>query len=750
MNAIASSTKSVLALIDDWAAFGLLTNPCQIDILSKLDCIHKLNESAPSKRGTTRAHLALKLNIGESTISRWLSHYQKGNQYAGPGVLALVDYRKFPKESGLPTQFISYVKGIYDNQDRTDDAAEVQRDLLDRLALWRQTGDPKWEIKGYQYPPKNQPRQNHPHGWSPRNILRIKPKARTRALTKLGEKEAANFLPNVLTTRVGSAFLSRILFDDQDHDHLVSGGSLSISGVTDSVRPVEFAALDFFTACHLDQHLRLEYPQTNAAGKKTKKTLTGEEFQWFGIHILQTKGFRTDALGTELIGEHKTAAFWQAKGRTALGGQHSFADCITAATSGHVRIAKSGLYNTPALAGAFFCPQSTGNYKFKTWIESAFRLVRTYMQGVIGQTGSHARLNGNAKNYGIQKRESQLLRFVEKQNICEQQACLVGAIIEDAPDFIQTKLQSSLLSFPEFYQVIQGVYRAINLRTNHNLEGWHEAGFVQQLWRPNLDTDNWFSESELNDLDPIERSMMVKRINTDPLAYTREHKLSPQHAADHCSQADQKVITKLHDSIVPTLLPADMAHEVKVGSNHTFSLVNSLWPDTRDTYIANITTETGLQAALQPGHQLLVFASPFGDGKAFLVDRNTQKYLGTIHSTVRAAAYDHKAKLDQLAARNSLRTTLDAPVNARNRDIAAEEQARELRNTRLMTGEETDPHARRTTGAKKAQVTGRANRVNSHAASLDQTHDLTESLAPALIPTTDEVDGEEEIEVPFL
>ena len=729
MNAIATATKSTLDLIDDWGVFEGLQKPCQKDILFKLDCIHRLINTPHKQRGQAKARLAIKHNIGESTISRWLTHFNKGTKDSPAGFQALIDYRSFPKESGLPARFISYVATLYHAQDREDDTTEVCRTLLDHLQLWRETGDPKWEIAGYPHPPKNLPRHNHPRGWSERNILRCRPTKRTRAKTKTGEKDAANHLPFVLTTRVGSAYLSRILFDDQDHDHLVSGGELALSGVTEAVRPVEFAALDFYTACHLHQHLRLEY-KDQESGKK--KTLTGAEFQWFGIHILQNDGYRTDALGTELIGEHKTAAFWKAKGRTSLGGHHSFSDAITAATNGQVRIDTSGLFNDPALAGMFMRPQSTGNFKYKTWIESSFRLVRTYMQGVIGQTGSHARLNGNDKNYGIQKRESQLLKFVQKQNLCDQQACLLGAIIDEAPDFIKTKLQSSLLSFTEFSQVIQGVYRAINLRTHHKLEGWAECGFTQQLWRPSLESDNWFTETELNNIaDPHERKLIIHRINSDRRAYTRTAKLSPLHAKEFSAQADRQHIAKLSDSIVPMLLPVDMAREVTVGSNHTFSLPSHLWPDTRDSYVASIKTRHG-NHDLNPGHQLLVFASPFGDGKAHLVDRHTEEYLGTIHSTVRAAAYDHQAKIEQLAARNRLKTALDAPVNVQHRDIAAEEQARELRNTRAMKGEETDPAARRSQTARDAAAKRQEN--TQRQTTDDAFSDLAETDRETVLP----------------
>tara|TARA_R110000772_G_scaffold118918_3_gene224816 strand:+ start:1724 stop:3985 length:2262 start_codon:yes stop_codon:yes gene_type:complete len=753
MSAIAQSTKTTLDLIKDWDAFSSgFSQPCQVDILGKLDIVRQLLSAPRGTKSQLAERLAKRNGISKATVYRYLSHYLKGDPANDKpaGERALTNHARFPRESsGLHPRTISWIEGLFDQAQRDDDGREVHRQILDTLALWRKTSDPKWKVPGYQTPPPNLSRCDHPRGLSARNIQRLKPAERARKLAKQGALAASHTLPPVLTTRVGSAYLARVLFDDQDHDNLITAGDLALAGVKESCRPVSFNSLDFFTAVHLDQHLRAEYPLLDPVTKKTtKKTLTGAEFQWFGIRHLQQFGYRTDALGTELIGEHKTASFWQAKGRTTLGGDHSFLDAIQSITGGHVRLNTSGLTNTPALAGMFYCPQSTGNFKFKTWIESAFRLVRTYMQSVIGQTGSHARLNGPAENYGIQKRERQLISFVQKQNLCDQQACLVGAIIEDAPEYIQKKLQSSLLTLQEFSEVIQGVYRAINQRTDHKLEGWDRCGFTQTIWRTSPDSDQWFAQSELEALrlaDPIEHRLILSRINSDPRAFTRSVSLSPHQAQAHCSEADRASIASLPDQYVGMLLPLDMAQEVTVSSTHCFSLPNPLWRDTKDLYVASIKKRHG-NYNLQAGHQLLVFADPFGDGKAHLYDRESTTYLGTIYQTVAAANYDHQAKIEQLGVRNELRANLDAPQHARARQIAAERTALELRNTRIMKGEESDPQQRRKDSASRGQITRRKNQVEAHAGELD-TVDLAD-LAEVHIPEPETAD--EDFQNPFI
>ncbi|MGE9266815.1 MAG: helix-turn-helix domain-containing protein, partial [Verrucomicrobiales bacterium] len=482
---IATTSRSVLDMIDDLGTFAELPGKAQADITAKLEAVRDLITAQRGQKQTALARHTRKLGVKQSAIYRYAKHYKE------KGAMGLLDERLFPRDAGLPELFKSYVKGLYDTHQREDDGLEVQRLLMDQLHLWRATGDPKYAIPGYQSPPADHPEHDHPAGWSPRNIHRLKPTKYQRKAIKIGAKEAAADLPPVLTTRHGSAYLSRILFDDQDYDNLIADGHLALSGITTASRPVSFNALDFYTATHLDNHLRIEYKDP-ATGKK--KTLTSQEFQWFGLHILQTEGYRTDDLGTEFIGEHKTAAFWKNKQMTAFGGEHSFADAISRVTNGHVRCNVSGLFNGPLFADLYFRPQSTGNFKFKTWIESAFRLLRTYMQALPGPTGSIQRFNGPAELHGIQQREKQLLT----------------AIAEHLDPHHASLIKHELLSVQQFAELIHAVYRALNHRTEHQLEAWHQCGFTRDLWRPSVESQHWFTNDELATIsDPDERRLMI-------------------------------------------------------------------------------------------------------------------------------------------------------------------------------------------------------------------------------------------------
>lgn len=718
-HAIATSSRSVLHMIDDLDAFAGLSEAAQTDVLAKLDTVRQVADAAHGSKSAIVQALARQLRVSPTAVNRYVSIFHKH------GWQGLIDRRRFSTDSGLSQAFRSYVAGLYDAHQRDDDGAEVQRVLLDRRDLWRATGDPQYRIPGYNTPPANDPARNYPPGWSKRNILRLKPTKYQRTAAKRGAKDAADHLPPILTTRIGSAYLSRILFDDQDHDNLIADGVLALSGVTSASRPVSFNALDFFTGCHIGHHLRLAYKTNDPTTKKdTTKTLTSKEFNWFVITMLQTVGFRTDSIGTELIGEHRTAALWQNKALSTIGGFSSFSDAIHRVTDGHVTTDVSGLFNGPIFADLYFRPQSTGNFKYKTWIEAAFRLVRTYAQALPGPTGSHQRLNGPAELHGIELREKRLLR----------------AMANDLDPHAAAMIQHELLSFQQFGQLIDAIYAAINAATDHDLEGWSQLGFTRQVWRPNPDTDHWFDQADLSAItDPTERQLLVRRLSANPEHLTRSFKLSRAQARELCIEHDSRHIARLPDKLVGLLLPTEWAVTKRVKTNHTFTLPNPLWEDTEDTYVCQFESRTG-RHTLDAGMQLLVFANPFGDGRAHIYTTN-REYIGTLHREVRAEPFNYQRKLEQLQVRSSMKSAMDAPLHARMADIAQHRQQRERTNDRILAGEETDPAARRSQAGRKAAATRRQDRLATPV-DPDQVADLADFVAP--LPGTEPTDHQDD------
>lgn len=667
MHTLATTDLEILRLIPDsqYRDFVSLSEKIQSSIIIRLRWIHSILHAPHGHKSPIVAAAAAELGVEPCSIHRYLRAFKRR------GWRGLIDTRKTTTASkGLHPKFKSYVAGLFDAHQRdNDDGAEVWRTIKDRWNQWRRTGDPQFAIPGYDHPPAPTP-TGLPHGWSYDNILRLRNSKSERAATKHGAKEATKFLPPVLTTRVGSAVLSRVLFDDQDLDNMLADGVLAIAGLTDAMRPVSFNSLDFYTAAHLDNHLRA-VAKDPTSGKN--KTLTGKEFAWFVIKHLQQFGYRTDELGTELIFEHGTANCWKSEAKiktlTTFAGLHSFDDALEAVTRGNCRVNRSGKFNKPIFADLHFRPSSTGNFKFKTWIESAFRLLRTYMQALPGPTGSHARINGKDELHGIKIEERKLLTAISE---------IVDPYTQE---IIARSFEHELLDLQTFHALIQAVYRAINARTKHNLEGWAQCGFTLPLWRPTPTSDTWFDQSELPS-DPEERMYLMRRINANRDVLTTVESLAPASALELEIKRDREKITRLADPLVGLLLPSEWAISKPVGDNHTLKLPNPLWPDTLDSYVCSW-IEKDMRVTLDHGKKLRIFHNPFFDGRAQIHDENGA-YITTLYPTVRAEPFSPEKTLLQLQSRSAIQSGHQAHLRARMEDIGTTRQEKRQINRDLL------------------------------------------------------------------
>lgn len=662
MSALATQSLAATRLIDNWHEFTANPDDIQLDVMRKLKWISLICPAGRGAKEVLKKQAARDLGVSMGAVNRYLGRFKR------KGWQGLIDERfAGVGAKGLHPLFKSYVAGLFDAHQRdNDDIAEVRRKVLDRWNAWRM-GDPTSTIPGYQNCPDAMPATGYPHGWSYDNFCKLKPKPEERPLAKHGKKSAASFLPSVLTTRYGSRVLSRRLYDDQDYDNMLTDGFLAIAGIDTVTRPVSFNCVDFLTAKHLDHHLRLMYK--DAAG--TNKTATQQEFVWFIIKQLQETGWRTDEHGSENIFEHGKANSWANKQLTSLGGHHSFDDALYAISNGKCFSNRSGKFEGPVFAGMCFRAQSTGNFKFKTWIESAFRLLRTYMQAFPGPIGSHARVNGKAELYGIKIADNAILTAIKECPDSEIQ------------EFLVENFRREMLDLQTFSQLINSVYRAINYSTTHNLEGWKRCGFTALEWRTNENSTHWFSESELPEMypDPEERQMILRKLNSRRDLLTRIEPISREAAYRIELARDRHLFCRLTDPMVGLLLPREWAKEVTVGADHAFFLPNPLWPDTLDQYVASWDHKSG-RTTLDGGTNLLVYHNPFFDGRAQIHSLDGS-YITTLYPTVRAEIFNSARTLEQLKVRSKMSSAQEAHFRARMSSVAASRTADQAHNKQV-------------------------------------------------------------------
>lgn len=658
-SALATAPLNVIRRITDFDTFAKQPPAIVAGVMEKVGWFERMDGAGRGNAGAMIKAACVALNASQGTLYRWKAAFEAENWWG------LTDGRGRAGK-GLHPVFKSHVAGIWDAHQRTnDDGAEVQRVLLDQWALWRRTLDPAHRIPGYDAPPPAEPATGHPAGWSAKNIRRLRPRPAELALAKRGQKEASKFLPSVITTRVGSAVLSRLLFDDQDYDNMLADGVLALAGLPGTSRPVSFNCVDFYTARHQAHHLRVLKREGDV-----NRGLTGKEFNWFAVEQLMTTGYRDDSLGTEMILEWGKANTWSNKGTPTLKGFVSFDSAIESITGGKVFSNRSGKFEGPVFAGLCFAAQSTGNFRFKTWIESAFRLLRIYMQALPAPIGSFARVNKREEIYGMTRAAEDM-----------------ATIIRECPDrslaeFIAANVRREMMDVPTFAELVSAIYRAVNFSTTHSLEGWRQCKFTVPLWRRRPESEEWFPESQLPILypDPEERQLIIRLINSDP-RLSKVDLMSREEAYFLSLAADRHVIKKLPPQMIGHLLPMEWATDVTVGENHAFTLANPLWEDARESYVA-CWDENNRRVTLDGGTRLRVYHNPFGSGRAILYSLDGS-FVTQLFPTARATPFDATAKLEQLKVRSSIKSGHEAHLRARMENIAATRQEDQAYNREL-------------------------------------------------------------------
>lgn len=619
------TTFDMIVREDGLAELGDLTEAQKADLFRKLGIVQQVNAAGYGQKGAIVNAIARTQLVSKQAINTWLGLHKKH------GFRGLIDGRKTEgeKRAELPPVTKQWIKSKILNAQRNDAVQEVHRQVIDQWNLWRRTGDPQWMIPGFVSPPADAGK-GYPAGFSYENFRRCKPTKFQASLSRQGTIASYRMLPSILSTRVGSKYLSTIFFDDQKYDVQVR-----VPGYDRPMVPLGFNALDRLTAYPFRPHIRLRWYD---ADKATHRALTQKEFVWYVIFILCTEGYRTDEMGTTLVQEHGTAKTWSNKLLTTPGGFHSFEDALRSLTG--VRMDDSGLFNKPAFGEMLYGPKSSGNPRFKAPIESFFHVVRTYMLPMIGQTGRNTD-EAPEENYGIDQYERRMLKAAEK-----------------LPDRIKEAILSNYLTGVEFGSLAMLAYDALANRTDHAMEGWAKCDFVEPVWRWAEDPAGmWRSRSELAALPPHLREHALHQQKQDA-RLTSILNWSPAVARDHLRQDPDIRRLPFQDAI--HLLPTSWAKPVRVTSRHEIKITEELLPGEELVYLPELTTPRGRTEFLQPGDQLMVYLNPLMPD-TLLVCNQEFTFLGTLTRSI-TIGHDNNQIEAMYAQRARLKGGMEATV----------------------------------------------------------------------------------------
>ena len=542
-----------------------------------------------------------------------------------------------------PLAFVEFWKGLQESYQRNSRAA--YRELLRRfrtgdqvpgIGNWRKV----WIDKYGTPPPAACPIDPPlPAGWSLRNLQRIKPTKFELTAVRIGRGAAAQFRPLVYTTRVGGAPGQCYVFDDVWGDNKVN-----FLGVNkQAMRPLEFSCLDLFSGCQVAWGAQ-PMLENEATGKR--EMLRETEMRFLLAHVLCSIGYHP--AGCSLHVEHGTAAI-----------REELAERIAEWTDGAVSVLRGGIQGAAAHDG-FFMSRGKGNSRFKAALESHHNLKHNELAALPGQVGKD-REHSPEELHGRDQYNNTLIKAFEQ-----------------LPANRADLLMMPFLEFNQWKQVVGEVYDRINWRTEHEIEGFVEAGLVVSEYRL-FDGGDWLPVSNLLKL-PAEKRAAVEVLLNAPGA-VRSRKLSPAEVWN----LGRKNLVRLPAHYVPILLGPRNARKLRLGDNGLFEFQDRRMGPGIFRFLSQVQTEGGESVALRPGSTFHVYATPF-DARAVFVATVDDEFIGIAPRWETVASGDIDAIHRQIGRSMKFESELLAPVRARHAAEARAKKQMHDHNARVLSG----------------------------------------------------------------
>lgn len=473
------------------------------------------------------------------------------------------------------------------------------------IGTWR---DVYLSMRGF-LPSVNEPcpwsEHNPPPGWSLRNLLKFKPDDFAIVAAHHGMAEAkAMFGFKVSKTRVGLQCCQLVEFDDMWYEH-----SVMYQGNKEPQRVVEFAAIDVLTGhviCHLTKPIR-----ERADG--TRETLQAAWAKYVYHYVMCVTGL-----------PNCRVVFAGERGTTKA--DKEFEDALTLVNAWRKTLRREpvewrcgSLANQP-LAKGLADGAAKGNPRNKPHVEQMHATLKNEMGHILGEIGG---------GRGVQPEETGALAREAKK-------LAALALISNTPvDVIKTPF----LSWPAFAEAADKAHDNIDKRTNHNLEGWEECGFMAGEFRLKAEL-SWRSVPALADMTP-QQSGAVSALVKGGLAEYRERRLSPHEAW----LKSKSVLQPVPDYMAPRILGSALACTARVNNNLQFVY--------KDLNIGQRMTVAAIAdgTLLQRGSEYRIWVNPLDAAKAYVCDLQG-KFLGVakVLQLVRA-----DASPEELAAQLGLR-----------------------------------------------------------------------------------------------
>ncbi len=538
--------------------------------------------------------------------------------------------------------------------------AQLLRDLRDGRPV---PGLPPWTTLWAEDHPGTPIPQSMPVGWIPKglsypNLIRLAPSRFELATMRQGRFAASSLRPLVRVTRAGLEPGQILVFDDMWHDHKVNFFG---AGQQAPLRPLEFHCIDLASTCKIAYGIRPRAVRPDGSHDQLKDA----EFRQLLAQVLFVVGYRQE--GVALHVEHGTAAI-----------SRDLEEYLAAASAGAISVERGGIDAKSILKGGF-APRGRGNFRFKAALESLGGLYHNALAMLPGQTGlSPDRAPENADT--LDKYDKAVLAAVLK-----------------LPEELALKLWFPVLSFREFGDILAQVYDRLNARTDHDLEGWEESGYVEQAFvpapgLPGIPLATLYA-------DPARYAGAIALANADPARYVRQQKLSP--AAVWAKARPHLVRLPLVHA--PRILGPANAFPATVSKSHEIWIT---FPDTRQRVRFSPELHefsSPLSRILPAGENIVLY--PIAASPVAVVCSTEGTPVGYVAQFSQASHADRPSILRQIGQTEHVRALMERDMRDRHAPDADEIAAMKAHNALLLSGR---PHSPRIAPPASAPAIGAA------------------------------------------
>ncbi|MFH0878577.1 MAG: hypothetical protein V2A34_02580 [Lentisphaerota bacterium] len=576
---------------DDSVEYASLPLPVQREAEAWMDALYDAIHGPRRGRGKALAHAAQIMRVSSDTARR------KYTRYRQMGWRGLVNWAKAGgPDAGIPVETIRWIKGHAEN------FGGNFRRAYDAVIAWWKAGN---DIPGYAEWPKPTAK-GHPLGWSYENMILVAGLSTVeKRLARVGRASAKSCMPLIITTRVGLEPGRIYVWDDVWHDLLASMLGLN----KETVRALELCCMDVFSACKIAYGIKPRI-RDEVTGKRIN--LRDTDMRFFAAYVFTQIGYHEDGCINSV--EHGTAAF-----------SDELEKLLFDKSQGKITFNRSGIEDAPAILGGWH-GKKHGNFRLKALLESSHNLSHNYLRFLPGQTGSNGRVDAPEELAGRQSAYGQLVRAFDE--------AIDGQPVERIQWLLES-LQTPFIPFYLYARMVDFVYKIIDTRKHHDLEGWEEAGLVSGQFRLAPTDTNWIDDSTLRNVDPDKRKAIEAIVQANA-GFHNWRRMSPREVWN------QRQLKRLGDHLIPAICGEQLAVERSVTKRGTFEIDDKDVSPSTMVFVARAVDSYGRDIMLRDNETYATYLNPFDSNKLFICDASL-RYVGVCTRQVVVSRADTEA-----------------------------------------------------------------------------------------------------------